>query len=60
MAEVISRCGEDLEQVKKCLYQTRNYKGASWTFSFGERGDVIRQYGLLQVGNGRIEMAGLR
>ncbi len=45
---LLSRCfervGTDVEKVKMCLYGTKNYSGASGTFSFDENGDVSKPF----------------
>lgn len=56
LAETISRCGDSPDAVKKCLYATTNYEGASGTFSFDSNGDVIRDYDLLQIRQGSINV----
>lgn len=45
-AMLIYKCvmkdGESSDAVKRCLYQTKEYRGAGGTFSFDENGDVIK------------------
>ena len=54
LAKTINQCGDDVESVKKCLYQVRDYPGISGTFSIDSNGDALREHGLKQVRDGRI------
>ena len=57
LAETIERCGDSPEAVKRCLYQTKDFDGASGRFSFDSNGDVVREYEVLMVQNGRVTPA---
>ena len=52
---VLVKCIEidkDTEAVKNCLYNTKNYHGASGLFSFDENGDVDKEFIIKTVKNG--------
>jgi branched-chain amino acid transport system substrate-binding protein len=54
MADAIGRCGDDVEKVKNCLYQTRSYPGVSGPIGFDENGDGTKSYVLKTVRQGQI------
>ena len=54
LADAITRCGEDVEKVKTCLYQTKDYKGVSGSIGFDSNGDGVRVYGLKVIQAGKI------
>ena len=54
MAAAIQKCGSETEQVKKCLYQTENFSGASGLITINSYGDGVRQYALKKVINSEI------
>ncbi len=53
---ILSNCfekvGIDVENVKQCLYDTKNYPGASGTITFDENGDVSKPFIVKTVRNG--------
>ena len=55
LADVLNRCGEDVESVRACLSQTREYRGVSGIFGIDNNGDGIRRYILKTVREGKIE-----
>ena len=55
LASVMNRCGTTVEQVKRCLYETKNYEGASGTIGIDSNGDGIRHYQLKIVRGGVIQ-----
>ncbi|MEK7579430.1 MAG: ABC transporter substrate-binding protein [Patescibacteria group bacterium] len=42
LVKCINRVGDDVTRVKDCLYETKEYAGASGTFSIDENGDAIK------------------
>lgn len=56
-AYLLSNCfekvGDDVEKVKSCLYETKDYKGASGTFSIDSNGDAIKQFVVKTVKDGK-------
>lgn len=56
LAEVLNRCGDKVEEVKKCLYATRTYPGASGEFSLDAKGDAKRDYEIQRVVGGEIKV----
>ena len=51
ISKVVEKCGENTDCIKKELYATQNYVGASGTFSFDAKGDVQRPLILMKVEN---------
>jgi len=58
LASIMSRCGTEIEQVKRCLYDTKDYEGASGTIGFDKNGDGVRHYQLKVVSGGVIQAVG--
>lgn len=56
LAETIGRCGEAVDDVKRCLYATKDYEGVSGRLSIDSHGDGVRTYILKQVRSGKIEV----
>jgi branched-chain amino acid transport system substrate-binding protein len=54
LADVITKCGDDVASVRKCLYGIKNYEGASGQFSIDSNGDAIRDYEILEVNGGQV------
>ncbi len=52
ISKIVEQCNEDTDCIKQQLYATKNYQGASGTFSFDEKGDVDRPLILMQVKDG--------
>lgn len=52
LASLLRKYGEDVEQIKKALYQLKDYHGASGVLSIDKNGDGIRQYRLKRISNG--------
>ncbi|MDI6721207.1 MAG: ABC transporter substrate-binding protein [Candidatus Aenigmarchaeota archaeon] len=52
IASLLKKCGEDVECVKKGLYETKDYSGMSGLTSFDENGDVIKPLVIKTVRNG--------
>ena len=53
LAEMVQQCGDDVEKVKACLYQVRNYQGASGPLSIDEHGDGLREHALMIIKHGK-------
>ncbi len=51
VSKVVDKCGENTDCIKKELYATQNYAGASGTFGFDAKGDVQRPLFLMKVEN---------
>lgn len=49
VSKIVEQCKDDTECVKQQLYATKEYVGASGTFSFDSKGDVSRKLILMQV-----------
>ena len=45
------------ENFKQVLSTVRNYEGANGTFSFDMNGDSVRDYYIMQIVKGRVEIA---
>lgn len=54
LASVIARCGDTVEDVKKCLYEVKDYQGVSAPVSIDSNGDGVRDYVLKVINNGRV------
>lgn len=54
MAKVIADCGDDVEKVRQCLYQVKDYPGISGSIGIDAHGDGIRTYLLKTVRDGEI------
>jgi len=52
LADAINRCGDNVEAVKKCLYQTKNFPGASGVINIDHNGDSIRNFSLKRITDG--------
>lgn len=56
-AMLLSRCfervGIEVDAVKRCLYGTRNYAGASGTFDIDAKGDAVKTLFVKTVRNGK-------
>ena len=55
VAAAMERCGFEVEAVKKCLYETKDFQGVSGHLGFDSNGDGIRQYRLKQIRGGIVE-----
>jgi branched-chain amino acid transport system substrate-binding protein len=53
LSNCFERFGTDSQNVKSCLYQTKNYHGASGTFSIDENGDAVKALIVKTVRNGK-------
>ncbi|MBI3260587.1 MAG: penicillin-binding protein activator [Ignavibacteriae bacterium] len=53
---ILSNCfekvGTDVEKVKQCLYDTKDYRGASGILSFDKNGDVSKPFIIKTIRNG--------
>lgn len=49
LAQAINQCGADVEKVRACMTQIKDYVGASGKVSIGADGDGIREYKLKRV-----------
>lgn len=56
LSELIERCGDTAAKVKDCLYRTKNYEGASGRFSIDSNGDAVRDYEILEVRQGKVNV----
>jgi branched-chain amino acid transport system substrate-binding protein len=54
LSSLIKKCGDSVEKVKKCLYQVKDYKGASGIFSIDMNGDGVRNFKMKTVKDGKI------
>ena len=54
LSNILKNCGLETEQVKKCLYQTKNFIGASGKISIDKLGDGIRNYQIKKIRSGKI------
>ena len=43
LSDCFEKVGNNVEAVKKCLYEVNNYQGASGTYSIDENGDAIKE-----------------
>ena len=61
-AMLLSNCfethGTKTAEVKKCLYQTTNYTGASGTFSIDKNGDAVKDLIIKTIRNGKFVLYG--
>lgn len=55
LASVIQTCGASVEEVKRCLYSTKDYDGVSGKISIDENGDGLRNYKLKRISDGLIK-----
>jgi branched-chain amino acid transport system substrate-binding protein len=54
LAEAIKKSGNSGEQIKKALYETKNYEGASGSIGFDQHGDVTtKSFEIIQIKNGQ-------
>ncbi|TSC57067.1 MAG: branched-chain amino acid transport system substrate-binding protein [Parcubacteria group bacterium Greene0416_79] len=53
IADCIEKVGNEVEDVKQCLYETDNFNGASGIFSIDENGDAVKGIFFKTVKNGR-------
>lgn len=53
LAETIARCGDDVEKVKNCLYELKDYEGASGRISIDKNGDGVREHVLMTIRDGQ-------
>jgi len=44
LSNCFEKVGIDVDKVKQCLYDTKNYHGASGLISFDENGDVSKPF----------------
>ena len=51
---MIGKCGDSVEQVRNCLYEVKDYKGASGIFSIDKNGDGVRKFIMQTVKDGKI------
>lgn len=58
LALCIEKTGDNSEKVKDCLYQIKDYEGASGTFSFDSNGDVTKSFITKMVRNGKFVKLG--
>ena len=52
-SDCFEKAGDNVEAVKNCLYQVKDYQGASGTFSIDANGDAIKQLIIKTIKNGR-------
>lgn len=54
---ILSNCfekvGPEVERVKKCIYDTQNYQGASGVLSFDQNGDITKPFIFKTIKNGQ-------
>jgi branched-chain amino acid transport system substrate-binding protein len=53
LSDCFEKTGDNPEKVKDCLYSTKDYPGASGTFSIDRNGDVEKQFILKTVKDGK-------
>lgn len=53
LSNCIEKDGDNVEEVKKCLYGTKNFAGASGMFSIDENGDAVKTIFIKTIKNGR-------
>lgn len=51
LGDCLEKEGDQVESVKKCLYDTKNFHGASGAFSFDANGDAKRDWFFSKVNN---------
>lgn len=49
----LEKNGDNVELVKQCLYDTKNFKGASGTFSIDANGDAVKDIFIKTIKNGQ-------
>lgn len=52
LTDCMERMGNDVEKVKHCLYDTRDYRGASGAFSIDANGDAVKSIFFKTIRNG--------
>jgi branched-chain amino acid transport system substrate-binding protein len=58
LAAALRKCGENTECVRSYLEKVNNYPGSSGSITFDENGDVIKNYVIGKISNGRIMQQG--
>lgn len=53
ISNCVEKVGDDVEKVKQCLYETKDFNGASGVFSIDENGDAVKNIFFKTVKNGQ-------
>ena len=53
LSECLEENGDDVEKVKICLYNTKDFKGASGMFSIDQNGDAVKNIFIKIIKNGK-------
>ncbi len=53
LSDCFEKNGDDVEKTKRCLYGTKDYRGAGGKFTFDENGDAIKQFIVKTIENGQ-------
>ncbi|MCC6290522.1 ABC transporter substrate-binding protein [Candidatus Nomurabacteria bacterium] len=53
LSDCLEKNGNDVEEVKKCLYNTSNFAGASGVFSIDDNGDAVKDIFIKTIKNGQ-------
>jgi len=54
LAQIIGECGDEVEQVRACLLNVRDYPGVSAPVSIDENGDGVREYKIKIIEGGSV------
>ena len=54
LSSILEVCGDSVSAVKSCLYNVKDFSGASGRFSIDKNGDAIREYEMHTIEDGRI------
>jgi len=54
LSQCLEKTGDNVEQVKDCLYQTKDYPGASGTFSIDQNGDAVKHLIIKTIRDGKL------
>ncbi len=55
LSDCFEKYGDQVDLVKKCLYDVKDYHGASGVFSIDENGDAIKKLFVKTIKNGKFE-----
>ncbi len=58
LAKLVKECGESAEAIKTCLYQVKDYAGASGIVSIDSNGDGVRKYYINKIVDGKPQRIG--
>ena len=51
--DAVKKCGESTDCIRDYFYSTKNYEAASALITFDEKGDVLKNLGLMKIKDGK-------